>query len=89
MHLGLSDDEFWDLTSREFHALMDARLHDDLTNYRAALPAAATYNANPYLKVKKPVKPLDFFERRQGEIMTADRLITAFQSLTTPKKVKA
>lgn len=69
MNLGLSDEQFWNLSFRELDALCEQyKQNQKRRDYRAGLQAAMTYNAYS----KKTAQPLDFFgydEKQSSEEM--------------------
>lgn len=81
--LGLSDDEFWSLSPKEFDAMAKRHQHvETMRNYRAGLAAAAIYNVNrkPH---SDPIDPLMFFGgEHQPEPMaaTAEQLAAGIDS---------
>ena len=66
--LGISSDEFWRLTPREFFALINRKeQRDRLENYRAGLGAAAVFNVNRSKRTSKVWSPFDFFGESQRD----------------------
>ena len=54
--------EFWRVTPRELHALLERhREREKLANYRAGLAAAASYNVHRAKRQDRLIEPLDFF----------------------------
>lgn len=64
--LGMSDDEFWRMTPREFGAVVKRRVFDiERQDYRAALICATLVNINRK-KGSRPVRPEAFLGKKKN-----------------------
>ena len=81
--LGLTEDEFWNLTLKEFNAL-SARFKDaqDWQNYRAAMICCVVANT-VRTKTKKPLPwvPSDFMPTRERKQMTDKQMFAQVQAI--------
>jgi hypothetical protein len=80
--LGLTEDEFWNLTLKEFNALL-VRFKDaqDWQNYRAAMICAVV--ANTVRSSKKKARawtPSDFMPIRERKVMTDKQMFAQVQA---------
>ena len=76
--LALTSAEFWDLTPREFFALLDFHNEQErLLNYRAGIGPSTYFNLKRDPAKQDPIHALDFFEERHDSeirIATAEEL---------------
>lgn len=77
----MSEGEFWELTLKEFNALVERRKNEqEWLNYRAAL--ICTVLANIWRgKNTKVFKPEDFMPGKKHEGQTPEQMLTTVQML--------
>ena len=82
--LGLTEDEFWNLTLKEFNAL-SARFKDaqDWQNYRAAMICAVVANTVRRKKGDRVWQPSDFMPTKERRVMTDKQMFAQVQAINS------
>jgi len=82
--LRLSEDDFWNLSIKEFKALSDRHSNEqDWLNYRGALICATMVNMWRDPKKTKAYKPQDFMPKREAKVQTPEQMLATVKLLNS------